>query len=82
MVQYQGQDELDKARAEWFQLAGERRRQKEEIARKTEEAKRLHKEWWGLDPETGKLRGRAAEVEGDGVEGIKDGKGEGKGKGR
>lgn len=64
MVQYQGQEELDKARAEWFQLAGERRRQKEELARKTEEARRKHKEWWNLDPETGKLQGKKAEVEG------------------
>ncbi|KAF2661980.1 hypothetical protein K491DRAFT_586244 [Lophiostoma macrostomum CBS 122681] len=64
MVQYQGQEELDKARAEWFQLAGERRRNKEEIARQTEEARRKHKEWWNLD-ETGKLQGRRAEVDGD-----------------
>lgn len=60
MLQYQGQDELDKARAEWFALAGERRREKEERARLVEEGKRKHKEWWGLDEE-GKLQGKRLE---------------------
>lgn len=61
MMKYQGQDELDKARAEWFRLAGERKRQREEEARKIEEARRRHKEWWNLD-EHGKLQGKRAEV--------------------
>jgi len=61
MIQYQGQDELDKARAEWFQLAGDRKRQKEERERKLDEARRKHKEWWNLD-EHGKLQGKKAEV--------------------
>lgn len=61
MLQYQGQDELDKARAEWFALAGERRREKEERARLVEESKRRHKEWWGLDEE-GKLQGKKLET--------------------
>ena len=60
MLKYQGQDELDKARAEWFTLAGERRKEKEERARLVEESKRKHKEWWGLDDE-GKLQGRRLE---------------------
>lgn len=61
MLQYQGQDEMDKARAQWFQLAGERREKREEHARKLEEARRQHKEWWGLD-EQGKLQGKKAEI--------------------
>ncbi|ORY14135.1 cytochrome c oxidase biogenesis protein Cmc1 like-domain-containing protein [Clohesyomyces aquaticus] len=67
MVQYQGQDELDKARAEWFQLAGERRRVREEKERELAEARRKHKEWWALDEE-GRLQGRRAEVERQRVE--------------
>ncbi|KAF9731181.1 hypothetical protein PMIN06_008084 [Paraphaeosphaeria minitans] len=61
MLQYQGPDELDKARAEWFALAGERRRDKEERAKLVEEGKRRHKEWWGLD-EHGKLQGKKLET--------------------
>ncbi|KAF2476116.1 uncharacterized protein BDR25DRAFT_212392 [Lindgomyces ingoldianus] len=64
MVQYQGQEELDKARAEWFQLAGERKRMREEKERELQEARRLHKEWWALD-ERGKLQGKRAEVAGE-----------------
>jgi COX assembly protein 1 len=62
LLQYQGPEEMDKARAEWFTLAGERRRQKEEEQRKLEEARRQHKEWWNLD-EHGKLMGKKAEVD-------------------
>ncbi|KAH7112457.1 cytochrome c oxidase biogenesis protein Cmc1 like-domain-containing protein [Dendryphion nanum] len=65
MIQFQGQDEMDKARREWFKLAGERRRLKEEAAAKLEDARRKHKEWWNLD-EQGKLQGKRAEVEEDG----------------
>lgn len=61
MIQYQNQEEFDKARAEWFQLAGERKRQREEMERKIEEGRRKHKEWWGLDEE-GKLQGKRVEV--------------------
>ncbi|KAF2177696.1 hypothetical protein K469DRAFT_463057, partial [Zopfia rhizophila CBS 207.26] len=60
MVQHQGQEELDKARAEWFRLAGERRREKEERERRVEEAKKKHQEWWNLD-EHGRLQGKRAE---------------------
>jgi COX assembly protein 1 len=60
MLQYQGPEEMDKARAEWFKLAGERKRAKEQKARELEEARRKHKEWWSLDEE-GKLQGRRAE---------------------
>lgn len=62
MLQYQNQDELDKARAEWFQLAGERKRQREEHQRKLEDARSKHKEWWNLD-ETGRLQGKRVEAE-------------------
>ena len=67
MVQYQGQDELDKARAEWFALAGERRRAKKELQVKIEEGRRKHHEWWNLDEE-GKLQGKKVEEEGRRVE--------------
>ncbi|KAJ4292820.1 hypothetical protein N0V90_009483 [Kalmusia sp. IMI 367209] len=60
MIQYQGQDELDKARAEWFALAGERKRAREERERLIEDSRRKHKEWWGLDEE-GKLQGKRLE---------------------
>ncbi|KAF1966660.1 hypothetical protein BU23DRAFT_544139 [Bimuria novae-zelandiae CBS 107.79] len=63
MLQYQGQAELDAARAEWFALAGERKREKEERARLIEESKQRHKEWWGLD-ERGKLQGKRLEERG------------------
>ncbi|KAH7086096.1 cytochrome c oxidase biogenesis protein Cmc1 like-domain-containing protein [Paraphoma chrysanthemicola] len=62
MLQYQNQDELDKARQEWFQLAGERKRQREEHQRKLEDARSKHKEWWNLD-ETGHLQGKKLEAE-------------------
>ncbi|KAF1954635.1 hypothetical protein CC80DRAFT_493757 [Byssothecium circinans] len=61
MMKYQGQDEMDKARAEWFALAGERREKKRELARQIEEGRRKHKEWWNLD-EHGKLQGKRAET--------------------
>ncbi|KAF2677778.1 hypothetical protein K458DRAFT_395584 [Lentithecium fluviatile CBS 122367] len=61
MLRYQGQDELDKARAEWFALAGERRREKQEMAQRLEEARRQHREWWNLDAQ-GKLQGKRVEV--------------------
>ncbi|KAF2277830.1 uncharacterized protein EI97DRAFT_346495, partial [Westerdykella ornata] len=38
LLSYQGPDEMDKARAEWFRLAGERKRAKEERAKKEAEA--------------------------------------------
>lgn len=60
MLQYQNQSELDKARAEWFQLAGERKRQREEHARQLEDARSKHKEWWNLDDE-GRLQGKRLE---------------------
>lgn len=62
MIQYQGQEELDKARAEWFALAGERKREREAFKEKVEESRRKHKEWWNLD-EKGKLQGKRAEME-------------------
>ncbi|KAH3907322.1 COX assembly mitochondrial protein [Parastagonospora nodorum] len=62
MLQYQNQDELDKARAEWFKLAGERKKAREEHQRRLEDARSKHKEWWNLD-ESGQLQGKR--VEGD-----------------
>ncbi|KAF2030571.1 hypothetical protein EK21DRAFT_65378 [Setomelanomma holmii] len=62
MLQYQNQDELDKARAEWFQLAGERKRQREEHQRQLEDARSKHKEWWNLD-DTGHLQGKRLEAD-------------------
>ncbi|EUC41400.1 hypothetical protein COCMIDRAFT_29832 [Bipolaris oryzae ATCC 44560] len=60
MLQYQNQDELDKARQEWFALAGERKKAREEHQRKLEEARTKHKEWWNLD-EQGRTVGKRAE---------------------
>ncbi|KAK1908027.1 hypothetical protein P3342_013347 [Pyrenophora teres f. teres] len=65
MLQYQNQDELDKARQEWFALAGERRRAREEHQKKLEDAREKHKEWWNLD-ESGRTVGRRAEEVGGG----------------
>jgi len=65
MLQYQNQDELDKARQEWFALAGERRRAREEHQRKLEDAREKHKEWWNLD-ESGRTVGKKAEDSGTG----------------
>jgi COX assembly protein 1 len=62
MLQYQNQTELDKARSEWFQLAGERKRQREEHQRQLEDARSKHKEWWNLD-ETGHLQGKKLEAD-------------------
>ncbi|KAL6708883.1 hypothetical protein ACN47E_002290 [Coniothyrium glycines] len=60
MLQYQNQEELDKARAEWFTLASTRRAQRLEHARKLEDARHKHKEWWNLDDQ-GRTVGRRAE---------------------
>jgi COX assembly protein 1 len=57
MLQYQNQSELDKARNEWFQLAGERKAAREEHQRRLEDARSKHKEWWNLD-ENGQLKGK------------------------
>jgi COX assembly protein 1 len=62
MLQYQTQDELDTARRQWFTLAGERKRQREEHKRQLEDARSKHKEWWNLDEE-GKVQGKRAEEE-------------------
>lgn len=62
MLQYQNQDELDAARAQWFTLAEERKRAREEHARQLEMARSQHKEWWNLD-EKGRLQGVRAEEE-------------------
>ncbi|RAR06232.1 hypothetical protein DDE83_007037 [Stemphylium lycopersici] len=70
MLQYQNQDELDKARAEWFRRAGERRAAREEHARRLEDAREKHKEWWNLD-ESGRTVGRRAEVEVVGEGGLR-----------
>lgn len=61
MLQYQNQSELDAARQEWFALAGERKRQREEHQRQLEDARHKHKEWWNLD-EQGRTMGKRAEV--------------------
>ncbi|KAF2107535.1 cytochrome c oxidase biogenesis protein Cmc1 like-domain-containing protein [Lophiotrema nucula] len=47
MLKYQGHEEMDKARAEWFRLAGERKRQREEEERRLQENRKLKREWWG-----------------------------------
>lgn len=65
MLQYQNQDELDAARAEWFKLAGERKRAREEHQRKLEDARSKHKEWWNLD-ESGRLQGKGLEERAEG----------------
>ncbi|KAI8933647.1 hypothetical protein NX059_009370 [Plenodomus lindquistii] len=69
MLQYQNQDELDAARREWFSLAGERKKAREEYQRALEDARHKHKEWWSLDDE-GRLRGKRAEVDGGEGEGV------------
>ena len=61
MLQYQNQDELDKARQEWFALAGERRKARIEHQRQLQDARDKHKEWWNLD-ESGQTVGKKAEV--------------------
>jgi COX assembly protein 1 len=66
MLQYQNQDELDAARSEWFELAEERKKARQEHKRKLEEARGKHKEWWNLD-DSGRLQGKRVEVGGDGV---------------
>ncbi|KAF2017655.1 hypothetical protein BU24DRAFT_420696 [Aaosphaeria arxii CBS 175.79] len=68
MLQYQGQEEMDRARNEWFRKAGERKRAKQEMERKADEGRRKHREWWNLD-EQGKLQGKKAEVSDAVVEG-------------
>lgn len=60
MLQYQNQDELDKARQEWFALAEERKKQRIEHQRRLEDARDKHKEWWNLD-DSGRLVGKRAE---------------------
>lgn len=62
MLQYQNQSELDKARAEWFKLAGERKAARIEHQRRLEDARSKHKEWWNLD-ESGQLQGKRLEAE-------------------
>lgn len=66
MLQYQNQDELDKARSEWFELAEERRAARLAHKRKLEEARGKHKEWWNLD-DSGRLMGKRAEEGGEGA---------------
>lgn len=60
MLQYQNMEEMDKARQEWFELAGERKKQREEHAKRLEDARHKHKEWWNLD-EQGRTVGKKAE---------------------
>jgi COX assembly mitochondrial protein 1 len=62
MLQYQNQEELDKARKQWFELAGERKRAREEEVRKTEELREMKRDWWRdfqsrEEAERGKERG-------------------------
>lgn len=66
MLQYQNQDELDRARSEWFTLAEERQKARQEHKRKLEEARGKHKEWWNLD-DSGRLQGKRVEVGGEGA---------------
>jgi COX assembly protein 1 len=69
MLQYQNQDELDKARAQWFQLAGERKAARQEHARKLLDAQSKHKEWWNLD-DSGRLQGKRLDEGGEGVKRV------------
>lgn len=66
MLQYQNQDELDKARSEWFAQAEERKRARLEHKRQLADARDKHKEWWSLD-DTGRLQGKKLEEGGEGV---------------
>ncbi|KAF2127867.1 hypothetical protein P153DRAFT_342783 [Dothidotthia symphoricarpi CBS 119687] len=61
MLQFQTQDEMDKARAQWFQLAGERRKAREDHQQRLEDARHKHKEWWNLDEE-GRTQGKILEA--------------------
>jgi COX assembly mitochondrial protein 1 len=63
MLQYQNQEELDAARQEWFAGAAERKAAREEHARKLQDARDKHKEWWNLDDQ-GRLVGKKAEEAG------------------
>ena len=67
MLQYQNQDELDRARSEWFELAEERKRARAEHKRRLEDARGKHKEWWNLD-DSGRLQGKRVESGGEGVQ--------------
>ncbi|MBE7181147.1 MAG: hypothetical protein INR71_08060, partial [Terriglobus roseus] len=49
MVAHASQDELDRARDEWFATAGDRRRKREEEALDREEKLKLKREYWGVD---------------------------------
>jgi COX assembly protein 1 len=60
LLSYQGPDEMDKARAQWFKEAGERKRAKEEKARKAEEAMKKHREYWGIEERERLLREKNA----------------------
>ncbi|KAH8704376.1 hypothetical protein GQ44DRAFT_692614 [Phaeosphaeriaceae sp. PMI808] len=68
MLQYQNQDELDRAREQWFALAEERKKKRVEHARRLEEAREQHKEWWSLDEE-GRTRGSGERREENRVDG-------------
>lgn len=71
MLQYQNQAELDAARQEWFQLAGERRKAREEHKRRLEDAREKHKEWWGYGEGGGAGAGAREGLSGDGeMEGL------------
>ncbi|KAF1835291.1 hypothetical protein BDW02DRAFT_548503 [Decorospora gaudefroyi] len=69
MLQYQNQDEMDAARREWFALAGQRKLEREEHARRLEEARWKHKEWWGLEGGKGGEEGRVVRREENRVDG-------------
>ncbi|KAF2751596.1 hypothetical protein M011DRAFT_474045 [Sporormia fimetaria CBS 119925] len=56
MLKYQGPDEMDKAREQWFRLAGERKKAKEEKERKAAEAMKKHREYWGAEEIERKIR--------------------------
>lgn len=63
LLSYQGQDELDKARMQWFQEAGERKRAREERERKAAEALKKHREYWGIEDMEKKVRMEREEKE-------------------
>jgi COX assembly protein 1 len=63
LLSYQGQDELDKARMQWFQEAGERKRAREEREIKAAEALKKHREYWGIEDTEARLKKEREEKE-------------------
>jgi COX assembly protein 1 len=54
---------MDKARMQWFQEAGERKRAREEREKKAAEALKKHREYWGIEDAERRLRMEQEEKE-------------------